>query len=98
MFKKLPDTATATVTVHINGKPFAAPVACSAAAAMLLAGENVTRVAPVSGSPRGPYCMMGVCFECLLEIDGVPNQQSCLIPVAAGMRIDRQGGKPQVIE
>ena len=96
MFKKLPDAATATVAVHIDGKPFEAPAGCSVAAAMLLAGEAVTRVTPVSGAPRGPYCMMGVCFDCLLEIDGVPNQQSCLIPVAAGMHIKRQRGKPRV--
>ncbi len=96
MFKKLPDAAAATVTVHIDGKPFEAPAGSSVAAAMLLAGESVTRAAPVSGAPRGPYCMMGVCFECLVQIDGVPNQQSCLIPVAAGMRIERQRGKPRI--
>ena len=94
MFKKLPDAA-ATVTVHIDGKPFDAPAGCSVAAALLLAGEIVTRTTAVSGAPRGPYCMMGVCFECLAEIDGVPNQQACLIPVAPGMRIGRQRGKPQ---
>ena len=37
--------------------------------------------------------MMGVCFECLMEIDGTPNQQACLVPVAENMRINRQLGK-----
>ena len=92
MFKLLPDAAGATVTVTINGKPFAAPQGCTAAAALLLSGATSTRTTPVSGAPRAPYCMMGVCFECLAEIDGVQNQQACLVIVADGMRINRQLG------
>ena len=96
MFKTLPDAALATVTVTINGAPFAAPQGCTAAAALLLANTIPTRTTPVTGAPRAPYCMMGVCFECLAEIDGVPNQQACLIPVAEGMRINRQLGKVEI--
>ncbi len=96
MFKTLPDACAATVTVIINGAPFQAPQGCTAAAALLLAGATPTRTTPVSGAPRAPYCMMGVCFECLVEIDGVPNQQGCLVPVADGMRIDRQLGSVAV--
>jgi hypothetical protein len=36
--------------------------------------------------------MMGVCFDCLAEIDGVPNRQSCMVPVVPGMRIASQRG------
>jgi len=68
----------------------------SVVAALLLAGAVPTRTTPVSGAPRAPYCMMGVCFECLVAIDGVPNQQGCLIPVVEGMRIDRQLGSVAV--
>ncbi|MEK7230681.1 MAG: (2Fe-2S)-binding protein [Pseudomonadota bacterium] len=93
MFKKLPDAGTATVTVLIDGKPFQAPQGCTAAAAALLAGATSTRTSAVSEAPRAPYCMMGVCFECLMEIDGAPNQQACLVPVAEAMRINRQLGK-----
>jgi len=96
MFKTLPDARTATVSVIINGTPFQAPQGCTAAAALLLAGAVPTRTTPVSGAPRAPYCMMGVCFECLVAIDGVPNQQGCLIPVVEGMRIDRQLGSVTV--
>jgi predicted molibdopterin-dependent oxidoreductase YjgC len=39
---------------------------------------------------------MGVCFECLVEIDGVPNQQGCLAQVREGMRIERQLGKRRI--
>ena len=96
MFKLLPDAACATVTVTINGTAFQAPQGCTAAAAVLLAGEISARTTPVTGEPRAPYCMMGVCFECLMEIDGVPNQQACLVTVADGMRINRQLGAAMV--
>jgi len=96
MFKTLPDAGGTTVTVVINGAPFSAPVGCTAAAALLLADALPTRTTPVSNAPRAPYCMMGVCFECLVAIDGVPNQQGCLIPVVEGMRIDRQLGRVAV--
>ena len=92
MFKTLPDAGAATVTVTINGKPFRAPHGCTAAGAVLLAGETSTRATPVTGAARAPYCMMGVCFDCLMEINGVANQQACLVPVAEGMRINRQYG------
>jgi predicted molibdopterin-dependent oxidoreductase YjgC len=95
MFKTLPDAGTSTVEVVINGAAFRAPAGCTAAAALLLAGAISTRTTPVTDSPRAPYCMMGVCFECLVEIDGMPNQQACLVPVAEGMRIDRQSGSPR---
>ena len=48
------------------------------------------RTTPVTGAPRAPYCMMGVCFDCLVTIDGVGNRQGCLVPVREGMRIETQ--------
>jgi hypothetical protein len=36
--------------------------------------------------------MIGVCFDCLAEIDGVANRQACLVPVTPGMRIEPQVG------
>jgi hypothetical protein len=48
------------------------------------------RQSPVSARRRAPLCMMGVCFECLVEIDGQTNQQGCLVQVRDGMRIRRQ--------
>ena len=50
----------------------------------------------VSGAPRLPYCMMGVCFDCLVTIDGVGNRQGCLVPVAEGMQIEIQKGKREI--
>jgi len=81
-----------TVTVTFNGEPLQVPAGSSVAAALLAAGVKRFRNSPVSGVARAPYCMMGVCFECLLEIDGEPNRQSCLVALEAGMSIRTQDG------
>ena len=93
MFALLPESPAETVNVILNGESVPVPRGFSAAAAVLLHASGGTRTTPVSGAPRAPYCMMGVCFECLLEIDGEPNRQGCLVTVAEGMRIRRQLGK-----
>lgn len=56
----------------------------------MLAGLRSIRETSVEGSERAPYCMIGVCFDCLAEIDGVPNWQSCMVAARPGMRIRRQ--------
>ncbi len=64
----------------------------SVAAALLANGINFTRTTPISGSARTPFCMMGTCFECLMEIDGIPNRQACMVDVVEGMTICRMRG------
>ena len=59
------------------------------ASALLKAGKIQFRTAK-KRDMRGPYCMMGVCFECLVEIDGRPNQQACQAMIHDGMQIRRQ--------
>jgi hypothetical protein len=83
---------TETVTVFVDGAPVRVGVRESAAAAALRAGSGYTRISPVTGEKRAPYCMMGVCFECLMVIDGVPSRQACMVTVRPGMRIERQSG------
>ena len=81
------------VPVTVEGRELRVPEGASAAAAVLLAGFPSIRETAVSGAARGPYCLMGVCFDCLAEIDGEPNRQSCMVAVRAGMTIRRQRGK-----
>lgn len=64
----------------------------SVAAALLAAGISPLRTSPVDASPRAPHCMMGVCFDCLVVIDGKQNQQSCLTRARPGMVVGRQHG------
>jgi predicted molibdopterin-dependent oxidoreductase YjgC len=95
MFKKLPEVAgdaAARLTVTIDGASHAAREGDSVAATLLAAGLASCRTTPVSNAPRGPYCMMGVCFDCLVVIDGRPNRQGCMVPVRDGMAIERQLG------
>jgi hypothetical protein len=97
MFRKRPEPGpTATVTVIVEDHEVLVPADVSAAAAVLLAGLDHIRETPVGGAPRAPYCMMGICFDCLAVIDSIPNRQSCMVSVAPGMRIDRQHGKRRV--
>ena len=80
------------VRLTFEGEALEAVEGGSLAAALLAAGVKTFRETPQKGEARGPYCMMGVCFECLLEVDSRENQQSCMIPVREGMRVRRQKG------
>jgi predicted molibdopterin-dependent oxidoreductase YjgC len=92
MFKRLDETGTA-VTLKVDGKPIRARSGDTVAAAMLAAGLDHCRTTPVTGAPRAPYCLMGVCFDCLVTIDGVGSRQGCLVPVREGMAVETQLGK-----
>lgn len=91
-FERLPMRERTTVTVLVEGESISVAPHDTAAAAVLAAGLLPSRTTPASGSGRAPYCLMGVCFECLLEIDGIANQQGCMITVHEGMQIRRQQG------
>ena len=78
------------VTIFLDGTPVRAMGTDSVAAAMLTADFEPSRASPVTLEPRAPYCMMGVCFECLVIIDGHHSQQACLTRVRQGMRVERQ--------
>lgn len=98
-FTRLPDPIrSATLTVHFNGNPVSAREGDTVAAALLAAGHSIFRATPVSGDARGPYCMMGVCFDCLVEIDGRPNRQACQVLVRDGMRIRPMQGARAMTE
>ncbi len=75
------------VTIHFEGREIVAARGESLAAALLAAGVARFREAPLSGAPRAPFCMIGNCYECLLEVDGEANQQACLTRVRDGMRV-----------
>jgi len=78
-----------TLTVYVNGRAIAVPTGSTAAVAVLLAG-NVYRTS-VSGEPRAPLCGMGTCFECRMEINGVPQLRSCQVLCEPKMEINLRG-------
>ena len=92
MFRLLTSNAPEPVAIELDGETQSVPGGMSVAAAMLYLDALPARQTVVSGSPRAAFCMMGVCFECLMEIDGCPNQRACQVEVVAGMRIKRQSG------
>ena len=96
MFRRLPDHQGDLVTFTFDGKLLTALKGDTVAAALLAAGVSRFRTTSVSGAERGPYCMMGVCFDCLVTIDGVGNRQGCLVPVSPGMKIEVQKGKREI--
>lgn len=80
------------IGLQVDGRAIAARPGDSVAVALLNAGVRVFRETPVSGQPRAPLCLMGSCFECLVQIDGRPNQQACMVPVCDGMQVQLQHG------
>jgi predicted molibdopterin-dependent oxidoreductase YjgC len=96
MFRRLPDIEGQSVTIQVDGRGVAARAGDTVAAALLAGGRDRCRTTPVSGEPRAPYCMMGVCFDCLVTVDGVGNRQGCLVAVCEGMVIETQQGKREV--
>ena len=96
MFRRLPDLGGETVTFTIDSLPATARVGDTVAAALLALGMESCRTTPVSGAPRAPYCMMGVCFDCLVTIDGIGNRQGCLVLVTDGMVIETQKGSRSI--
>ncbi|SEF64946.1 (2Fe-2S)-binding protein [Marinobacterium lutimaris] len=80
------------VTLLLDGESIEVPEGFTVAAAMLLQQRRQSRTSPVSGVPRGPFCLMGACFECLVEIDGINNQQACMLEVRQGMHVRTQLG------
>lgn len=79
-----------SVEIFFEDKPVIALAGESVAAALLRAGVAYTGKHAVAHDHRAPFCMMGVCFECLMRIDGVDNRQACLTTVRNGMRVERQ--------
>lgn len=96
MFRQLLDSGAQALTLYIDGHAVKAQPGDTVAAVMLRQDSPVTRTTPVLGHPRAPYCMMGVCFECLAIVDGVASTQTCMLPVREGMQVERQHGKRSI--
>ena len=88
MLHRLPSEITPlpSLTFYWQDRPLSAQPGDTVASALLLAGVAASRHSPVSGVGRLPFCMMGSCFECLVEVDG-QIVQGCMTPVSEGMRV-----------
>lgn len=90
MFRVLSSPKSDYVEISINDVFYQVPQGITVWTALALHDQTVTRLAPVTEKNRSAYCAMGVCYECLVVIDGMPNQQACLATVSPGMVICRQ--------
>jgi len=82
------------VTISVDDVAISAEEGEPIAAVLLRVPPFTARATPVSGAPRAPFCMMGVCFECLVEIDGETSTRSCLARARHGMSVRRQAARP----
>ena len=78
------------LTVRVDGEPVLAFAGESVATVLLALGRRTFRHTG-HGAPRGLFCGMGVCFDCLVTVDGVENVRACLTAVAEGMAIETGG-------
>jgi D-hydroxyproline dehydrogenase subunit gamma len=81
-----------TLRMLVDGRPLEAHEGESIAAALLASGIRTTRWTPRAGEPRGYFCGMGVCQDCLVTVDGLPNVRACMTPARDGLRVETQRG------
>ena len=92
--RRLGDTASEErFGFRVDGEPVEACVGETIAAALLAAGRRAIRRTDKRGEPRGLYCVMGVCWECAVLIDG-RTARACVTPAAPGLSVDTLRGRP----
>jgi len=98
MFEPVKEESSELITIHFEGTRFTVPAGITVAAAVMAYGrQDSIRISPADGEKRAPFCFIGVCHECLMEINSVPNQQACITEVQADMKIRRQNGPLEVV-
>jgi hypothetical protein len=76
------------ITITFDGQPIRAFAEDSVGAALTRAGMRSWRTTRRKGRPRGLFCGIGVCYDCLLTVDGAANQRACLVPAVDGMELN----------
>lgn len=80
------------VTIYCDGQALPAKKGEPIAAALLAAGVRIFRYTAKQDRPRGIFCGIGRCTDCVMTVDGQPNVRTCVTPVREGMRIETQKG------
>jgi hypothetical protein len=78
--------------IRFDGRVVTAAPGQTVAAVLWADGVRSWRTTRGSGAPRGLFCGIGACFDCLVTINEVPNQRACLVPARPGMRVTTQAG------
>jgi len=75
------------ITFSVNGNEVSAFKGETLLAALIAAGYKHTKNSPLGKQPRGGLCGMGVCFECIVTVNGQPNIRSCMTEVDENMAV-----------
>ncbi|MFS7872613.1 (2Fe-2S)-binding protein [Streptomyces asiaticus] len=86
-------TGSSSCRLTFDGTTVTARPGQSVGAALVAAGIVAWRTTRREGRPRGLFCGIGVCFDCLITVDGRPGQRACLVPARDGMRLSAEGGR-----
>ncbi|MEO6020191.1 MAG: (2Fe-2S)-binding protein [Knoellia sp.] len=81
-----------TSTFSFDGTDIAFVPGQSVGAALIAAGRPSWRTTRHDGAPRGLFCGIGVCFDCLVTVDGFPNERACLVLAEVGQQVSTQEG------
>ncbi len=81
------------ITVIVDGNPVEAFEGEPLAAALVASGQRVFRFTTKQGTPRGVFCALGRCTDCVMIVDGQPNVRTCVTPARDGMVIQKQSGR-----
>jgi predicted molibdopterin-dependent oxidoreductase YjgC len=84
------ETVRETVRFTFDRVELPAEAGQSIAAALLAAGIRSWRTTRVAGQPRGLFCGIGVCHDCLVVVNGRAGQRACLAEAHAGDVVERQ--------
>ena len=76
------------ITIIVDGQSLPAEAGRPLSAILLGAGISTLRKTARRGAPRGVFCGMGVCFDCLLTVNGREDVRACVTPVSDGMRVE----------
>lgn len=83
------DELVEKVTIYFEGKPLTAEKGDTVAAVLTSYGIKDFRYTRKRQEPRGIYCAIGRCTDCMMTINGKPNVRSCMTPVEEGMKVER---------
>ncbi|WP_067471819.1 (2Fe-2S)-binding protein [Actinomadura hibisca] len=81
------------LTVTVNGEPLAGVAGQTVAGVLLASGRRSWRAGP-SGAPRGVFCGIGVCFDCLVTVNGERDVRACRRRAADGDVVTTQSREP----
>ncbi|MBN1317066.1 MAG: (2Fe-2S)-binding protein [Anaerolineales bacterium] len=80
------------ITLELDGNPVPAYEGDTIAAALLAVGIKVFHRTEKRDDPRGVFCAIGRCTDCLMTVNGQPNVRTCITPAEDGMKIETQMG------